>query len=372
MSSILATRFMHWKKQFTSLVFWLLFPLVATIGIITVTDVLQEDSKVPVGIVLEEETNASNELVQEIKTIPFARIKELSEDEALYQLRKHELDSVFIIHHGFEEKILENSRNQLITSYQSDLSFAYSPVKEIVLSYVQQETGKSKAAFVVKELIQQHGGKQEWSYEEIVTRSNQIEQDENLLTTSFSFNAAPVKTSKDTALLSIWGLWAICSMLSTLLLFDWVIKEKQSNTRIRFAFTRWTLKSYLLQNFILYSVLFFIVDLLTVITLYFAFGEWISILNLIIYRILISLAAFLLAHLFKTTFLYYSMSFGITLFVTISSGAVLPSGVIANWAGFDLFNPILPLLNGEFISLWSLVVILFAIVWLVRKEKYNA
>ncbi len=372
MNSILATRLMHWKKQFTSLVFWLLFPLIATIGIITVTDVLQEDTKVPVGIVLEEDTKASNELVQEIKTIPFARIKELSENNALYQLRKHELDSIFIIHDGFEERILENNRNQLITSYQSNLSFAYSPVKEIVLSYVQQETGRSKAAFVVKELEQQYEADKGWTFKEIVAKSNEIEQDENLLNTSFSFNGSPVKASKDTALFSVWGLWAICSMLSTLLLFDWVIKEKQLNTRIRFAFTRWPLKSYLLQNFILYCVLFFMVDLFTVITLYFAFGEWISILNLIIYRILISLAAFLLAHLFKTTFLYYAMSFGITLFVTISSGAVLPLGVIANWSWFDLFNPILPLLKGEFVSLWSLVVILFTIVWLVRKEKYNA
>ncbi|MFB4166669.1 ABC transporter permease [Virgibacillus sp. JSM 102003] len=372
MNSILVTRFMHWKKQFTSLVFWLLFPLIATTGILTVTDVLQEDSKVPVGIVLEEETKASNELVQEIKTIPFAKIKELSEEVALYQLRKHELDSVFIIHNGFEEKILENSRNQLITSYQSDLSFAYSPVKEIVLSYVQQETGRSKAAFVVKELEQQYKENKGWTFEEIVAKSNEIEQDENLLNTAFSFNDSPVKTSEDTALFTVWGLWSICSMLSTLLLFDWVIKEKQSNTRIRFAFTRWTIKSYMLQNIILYSVLFFIVDLLTVITLYLAFGEWINFLNLVIYRILISLAAFLLAHLFKTAFLYYSMSFGITLFVTISSGAVLPSGVVSNWSWFNLFNPISPLLNGEFVSLWSLMVILLTIVWIVRKEKYNA
>ncbi|MBP1947735.1 ABC transporter permease [Virgibacillus litoralis] len=371
MKSILATRFIHWKKQRTSLIFWLLFPIIATIGIITATEVLQEDTKVPVGVVLEEETEESKELVEEIKTTPFVRIREIPEDDALHQLRKHELDSVFVIHEGFEEKILENNRSQLITSYQSDLSFAYSPVKEIILSYVQQETGKSKAAFTVKELEQQYETNTGWTFEEIVIKSNQIEQDENLLNTAFSFSGSPVKGSKNTPLFSIWGLWAICSMLSTLLLFDWVIKERQSNTRVRFAFTRWTLKSYLLQNLILYSVLFFIIDLLTVITLYAIFGEWINIFNLIVFRILLSLAAFLLAHLFKTTYLFYSVSFGLTLFVTISSGAVLPPGV-TDWFWLDLLNPVLPLLSGEYLSLWSLIVILFTIVWLVRKERYHA
>lgn len=363
---------MLWKKQGISLTFWLLLPLLATISITAAAGVLQDDTKIPVGLILEEETKASMELVQEIKTTPFVRVKKLSKSDALYYLKKHELDSVFIIHEGFQEKVLEDNRNQVITSYQSDLSFAYSPVKEMILSYVQQETGRSKAASIVKELERRYEVNKGWTFEGIISKSKKIQMEENLLKTAFSLSDSPVNPNESLPLFSIWGLWALFSMLSTMLLFDWVIKEKNSKVIMRFAFTRWSFKSYLIYNFILYSALLFVVDLFAGIALYFIFGEWISIVNLIIFRILINLAAFLLALLFRNSFLFYTVSFGLTLFIAISSGAVLPSGLIANWSWFDLFNPILPLLTGKFISLWSFSVCSLAILWFVRKEKYHA
>ncbi|WP_164668421.1 ABC transporter permease [Virgibacillus doumboii] len=372
MKRIITTRFMHWKKQGISLTFWLLFPLLATISITMLTNTLQEDSKVPGGLVLEEKSEPSSELVQEIESTPFVRVQMLTEDNALYYLKKHELDSVFVINEGFEENIREDNRNQLITGYQSDLSFAYSPVKEMILSYIQQETGRSKAVFTVKELEQQYSQNKGWTYNEIVTKSKEIQDDENLLETAFSFSGSPVSNKENKRMFSIWGLWAVFSILATLLLFDWVIRERHSKAIIRLAFTHVALKSYLLQNFIIYTILLFAVDLFTISLFYFIFGEWISVINLVIYRILINLTAFLLAHLFKNTFLYYTVSFGLTLFIIISSGAVLPSGMLTDVSWFDLFNPLLPLLKGEFFSLWTICIIFFAILWLFGKERYHA
>lgn len=372
MRQILSTRFIHWKKQGFSLTFWLFFPLLATIGIVMITNTLQEDAKVPVGLVINEETEATSQLLQEIKSTPFVRVKQLSEDDALYNLKKHDLDSVFVIHEGFADKIRKDNRSMLITGYQSDSSFAYAPVKEMILSYVQQETGRSKAVYTVKDLEQQYNGNNGWTYNEIVARSKEIQDDENLLETAFSFNDSPIDNTEKIHVFSVWGLWAIFSFLATLLLFDWVIKERHSKAIMRLTFTQFTLKTYLLYNLIIYTILLFAVDLLTISLFYLFFGEWISIINLIIYRILINLGAFLLAHLFKKQFLYYTISFGLTLFLTVSSGAVLPTGIFTDLSWFDFFNPLLPLLKGKFITLWSMSVLFFSIIWFFTKEKFHA
>ncbi|WP_174613995.1 ABC transporter permease [Virgibacillus ihumii] len=372
MKSIIETRIIHWKKQGFSLVFWLLFPIIATWVIIAGTNSLANDSKIPVGIVLEEQSDASLELVEEVKSAPLVRTAILSEDEALYKLRKHDLDSVFIIHEGFQEKVLQNERNKLITGYQSDLSFAFTPVKEMILSYVQQETGRAKAAFVVQQLESKYNGNKNWPAEDIIEKSKEIQQEENLLTTSFSFSDPSMETGENRSLFSIWGIWGLLSILSALFIFDWVIKEKNAKAAVRFAFTRTPLKSYLMQNFILYVILFLIVDVAAVVSFYLLFGEWISILNLIIFRIWISMGAFLLAQLFSNTYVYYMASFGLILITGICSGAILPSGIISNWTWFEQLNPLRPLIKGEFISLWTIMIIVIFTVWLLRKEKSDA
>src|SRR5699024_5082986 len=97
MRDILKTRLIHIKKQWLSLLFWLLFPILTTLAIINLMNIIQSDTKVPVGIILEEKTNSSMELYQHIKETPFIRVYETTEDDALHRLKKHELDSVFII-----------------------------------------------------------------------------------------------------------------------------------------------------------------------------------------------------------------------------------------------------------------------------------
>ncbi|ALX48259.1 ABC transporter permease [Lentibacillus amyloliquefaciens] len=372
MKQIITTRLIHWKKQWFSLVFWLLFPIIGTVCITLITGAIQEDSKVPVGVVLEENTDATEELVEEIKRAPFIRMKRLNQDEALYELEKHKLDSVFVIHEGFKENIQEDNRNRLITSYQSDLSFAYQPVKEMIISYVQQKTGRAKAAITVNQLEQEYNVQEDWAFEEIVAKSKEIQKNENLLNTDFSFPESPAETKQNTRIFSIWGIWGIFSLLSTWLLFDWVIKEKRSKAILRLAFTRFSLKTYLIQNFFLYYTILLITDLLSVITFYWMFGEWISIVNVLIYRLLAAVAAFLTAHLFSHVFVYYTFAFAFVLVVSIGSAAVLPTSVIGGLTWFTPINPLTPLLSGEYISLWSMLIILFAFLWIIRKDRYYA
>src|SRR5690625_1113544 len=209
MIDILKTRLIYIKKQWLSLLFWLLLPIVATVMIIHVTNAIQSDTKVPVGIVLEEETDLAEEFLHSVKQSPLIRVYETTEKDALHRLKQHELDSVFIIHNGYEKQIRKGKRDRLITSYQSDLSFAYSPVKEMAVSYVQQETGRSKAAHIIQELGEQYHSNKQWSWEEITNKSKSIQKKENLLYTSFSFSNTS-QTKKDEKL-TLWNTWGLRS-----------------------------------------------------------------------------------------------------------------------------------------------------------------
>src|SRR5699024_10310544 len=110
MGLILKMRFMFWRKQWVSLLFWLCFPLVVTCFVMLQFVVLLADMKVTGGIVMEDESSSAQELYNSIKDTPHIRPEVLSEKEALNQLQKHELDSVFIIRSRYEDSIERGSR----------------------------------------------------------------------------------------------------------------------------------------------------------------------------------------------------------------------------------------------------------------------
>lgn len=316
MMSIIKTRLMNWKKHWISHLFWFLFPILATVCMIQVTNIVQEDSKIPIGMVVKEDSALADSLLGAMKDSPLLRVYELSESEARNRIESHELDSAFIIEDGYEAKILRGSRNRLLTSYQSNLSFAYTPIREMLISYVQQDTGKAKAAHTIINLQESIQPETTVSFEEIIAKTNEIQAQENLLATTFSFyNDSSGGTTDDITIWNIWGLWAIFSILSTLLLSDWLMKERNSSIMPRFAFIRFTYKQYVIQNLAVYLAAFLLFDFLSIIVFNQLLDEIISlelIGAIISFRIFISTGAFLLAFLFKKiTFItvFHSSSF---------------------------------------------------------------
>ncbi len=375
--NILQTRLIHWQKQWVSLLFWLLLPVIATLLIILLTNAVQENSKVPVGIVLQEKTPLAMSLYDAIQQTTLIRVENLDEHDAQIQLEKHQLDSVFVIHDGYEENIRKGSRNHLITSYHSDLSFAYTPVKEMIVSYVQQDTGRSKAAYIVKELSNTYGDVNQWHWEDVVAKSIDIQKKENLLRTTFKFtNQATTATERNIIQFNTWGLWSLFNILTTFMLFDWLIKEKRASILPRFAFIRISVKNYILLNILWYTILFVIFDLLALLTFYLVIGEPISI-SLIVamfsYRITLIAATFVLTTCFKNLYLYYSTSFALVLLLAISSGAILPIESMINQVPWlEYLNPLYPFLQKNIVNLWLLLFIGWIICWYVRKEKFDA
>ena len=377
MGLILKMRFIFWRKQWVSLLFWLCFPLVVTWFVMVQFVTLQADTKIPVGIVMEDESSSAQELYNSIKDTPHIRPEVLSEKEALNQLQKHELDSVFIIRSRYEDSIERGSRNQLIKSYQSDLSFAYTPLRETVISYVQQDYSRAKAAFVVQQMGEAYGVTEEWSYDELINRSKEIVQEQKLLEVDFSFaDAGAGKDDADDTLLQPWNLWAIITLLATFMLFDWVIKEKKASATLRFVYGKVSFKRYLLQNMLIYLFVLFVMDVVTMGVFHFLFDENISMklfISLIGYRVMLTTCAFLFSLCFTSTYVYYTISFAIVLFTALLSGVFIPvDGIMEKWNGFSFINPLAIFLESSFVNLWLWIGIVFTALWFIRKGEADA
>ncbi|WP_179151890.1 ABC transporter permease [Oceanobacillus senegalensis] len=370
MVEILTTRWFHWKKQIFSLLFWLLFPIIGTLVLLQVLNTLQEDSKIPVGIVMEDESHLAEELYQSIKQTPFIRIDELTEIEAKQMVQNHKLDSAFIIEENYEKEIIKGNRNWLITAYSSNLSFAYQPVKEMIVSYVQEDTGRSKAAAAIYAINEE--AKSNWTLQEIITKTKEIQLRENLLRTTFSINGKG-KGDSTTNIWSIWGIWAILTILSTFFLFDWVIKGQQSATRLRFTFMKYSWKGFLLRNLLLHTILFYLFDIVASILFYIFVQEnltWKLLFFIFLYRVMVNLAAFLIALLFNKLYVYYSVSFIITMIVTIISGAILPMDrIIKHFPWIEAINPFQSFLEKNWGNPWLILFIIWMIIWLIKGGK---
>jgi ABC-2 type transport system permease protein len=377
MISILKMRLLHWKKQLLTLLFWLLFPIIATIGVIYITSSVQEDSEIPVGVVMEEDSPLANELVDSINGTSFIRVEKMSEGEALHSLETHELDSVFFIREGYQEQIESGSRNRLLMSYQSDLSFAYTPVSEMIISHVQQDTGRSKAAHTVMDLSGSFDRENQWSWEEVVAKSKELEAEENLLQTAFSFQGAvPASSDENVVLFDTWGLWTVFSILAALLLFDWLIKERRNNLYPRFIFSRISFKLYLILNAFVYTLLFLVFDFIALLIFHLLLDEtlsWHFLFALITYRFMLNAGVFAVTLLFRNVSIFYTVSFALTLLIAVISGAVLPiEGLTDRFPWLEYLNLFSSFLNGEMSLVWLLIFLLFICLWFVRKEKAYA
>src|SRR5690606_38055490 len=125
---------------------------------------------------------------------------------------------------------------------------------------------------------EEYNGKESWTWDEITDKSKEIQIDENLLNTSFSYSntnepvESPSLLSWDT-----WGVWAIFSLLSALFLMDWAIREKSLAVTTRFSFIKTTQFSYYLNNILCYLLLFLLFDLINVVVFTIFLNEPLSI-----------------------------------------------------------------------------------------------
>src|SRR5690625_4658495 len=101
MIQTLQTRLLLWKRQFLSLLFWLLFPIIATIFITLQMSVIKDDAQIPIGIVLDDTSDMAEQLQKDIGDTPHIRPVLVTEREGIQQLTTNELTSIFIIWNNY-------------------------------------------------------------------------------------------------------------------------------------------------------------------------------------------------------------------------------------------------------------------------------
>lgn len=377
MNDILFTRLLLWKKKVMSMLFWLLLPILGTYLFITIANTIQEDSKVPIGIVVEDESELANDLLKSITESELVQVYETTEIEALYQLEKHELDSVFIIHKGYEQAVNSGMRNKILSSYRTELSIAYSPIKEMIVSLVQEETGRAKAANFIIQMNEQFNGTEPWTLEEILKKTIQVQLDENLLNTTFTYYGT-TNSEVEPSLISwnTWTIWAIFSLLSSLFLFDWVIKEKSLAVSARYTFINMSKWSYYFKLIILYFLMFLLFDLMALAVFTVGLGETISlhfIFVLISFRFMLCLLSFSIASFFRKTARYYGISLLMAIVLAILTGAIIPVHQFIPEIPFaDVINPLHAFISGNPTILWSSISFMLVLISLLRKDVTNA
>lgn len=367
MKAVLGIQTMRMRKEWKVLLAWLILPLLLTILTFSMLNKLGDESKVPIGLVIEENTTLSNNLVQRIIGTDYLQVNLLDLPEATDLLEKHELDSVFVIKDGYEEDILDNRRSQLLEAYSSNRSFAYFAVAETISSYVQEEATRTKAATKIKDLYEKYGSSEDLDREKIFQTSKEKQEKKQLITTSFSFQWTPAETaSESTSLLSIWGIWAFFQIIATLFLFDWIVKANNTSIKVRWTFTKVSLNSYISWNLLFYTVLLFVMDVVTIYVLHLFNLATPSVRlfsALLGFRLTINIFAALLARDFTNSFFYYICAIAISLILTICGGAFIPiDSIISRWPWLESFSPVYSLLHGEFAYSFLAVIIVISIV----------
>ena len=370
----LPAQFFRLRKEWKSIMGWLFLPIIMTVLVMKSVGMWQEETKVPIALVVEEETQLAGQLVNELVGTELIGIHFMELSEALHKLEQHELDSVFVIKEGYEKSVLSGRRNQVIEAYSSNQSFAYQAVVETVTSLAQQDVARSKAAFVIKRLMNEYGSVDVWDYDEIIGKSRERQQNEALLQTTFTYydmdlgiNDSPVP------LLQVFGVWSFFAMITTFFLFDWVLKENRPSLRPRWLFTSISFRRYGLGMLFLYTAILFVVDFLTVVVFSTLFDVVMSsklLFSLFIFRLTINLFAFLLASVYRQLFMYYVSGIAITLFFITLGGAIIPlDGLLRRWPWIEALSPVQSLLTESIPLDWLILLLVGLALWIWKGGK---
>lgn len=374
MIQLIQTRWMHIRNHSKSLLFWLLLPLFATTIYATIDTTVEDQLRIPVGIVTEDRTPLLQELLDSIEEIPLVDVHYLSYEEGVHQLENHQLDSLYVFPENYDDSIQKNERLGIVSHFTSNVSFAAIPIRESIVSFIQEQLNRSKAADAIEKLFHTYHSTPP-TKEEVAEISQEIQANEDLIRTTLIYADEQSSTSTPT-LISLVDIWVIITFFSTLMIFEWVVKERNHPTFVRMYFTAYQPKKYAIYHLSIYLFLCILVDLCMSAVLIFGMDVSISpssILSMIVFRYTIILCIFLLALLFKQRFSYLMMCVFLFIFLIGTSGMILPiDGILRYFPLFATLHPLYPVMHGEISYIWFIIGSVIILLWLVTKEDVYA
>ncbi|WP_042476281.1 ABC transporter permease [Bacillus ndiopicus] len=329
MKKAIYLRILQLKYEWKSTVLWLLFPFIATVVIYQSLLSFVDDSKIPIGVVLEDDSSYALEVMERLEQVEYLDVRPMKKSEALRLLEQHELDSVFVIRRKYEENI-KLGRKKIVEAYASNRSYAYEAVREIVSSVVMEQALRSKTVHDIEQLLQDYGSKALFDEQAIETKVQERQLEADLIQIPFSFFEMEHESMEKQPFISAWVIWASFTVLSTFFLFDWLVKDRQAFARLRWSLSIISYKYYALWLFAIYFVLFFVIDLLALMLFAYELSIW-TIAMLCLFRLTLNAYVFIVASLSKNTLTYYILSILFTLLFALTSGGIVPirdSGVV--------------------------------------------
>lgn len=377
MIQLVQTRLILMKKQRLSHLFWVLFPLLATAFVITQMANVEKDYQIPVGIVVEDDSTLVNELLADLENTPHIEPVYIHKREGLRQVEMHELDSLFIVRKQYTDDIERGKRNKLITSYYTDLSFAYVPVRETLLSYVQQDFIRNETVKRIEQLRNEYHIQEEWDKVALIERSKEIEREQHLIDVTLSFGSKQSVPSEVTPFVSPLLMWALFSFFGTAMLFDWLIKENHPAITKRLPFSNVLPELYFFSNALLYTVALLFFDFATILLGAIVFDEKVTIsllLNVFSFRLTINCLLYVIGRVIHSTYVYYIVTFMTTLcFLLLSDIIISIDPVIDRFPFITYVHPLLTLKEQQYVNaLFILSVITLLLLHRRKRVEFDA
>ena len=139
--------------------FLLIAPLFATFLLGPFFEKQQETLTVPIALVDEDQTEFSKAIIEEMRNQEMFNVLEVSMLEGKRLLERNEIDSLFILKSGFQERLLEEKEEETITLLTSSTSVASGIVQEVVASEVMKVSSAVMAANRVQRIYEKKRGR---------------------------------------------------------------------------------------------------------------------------------------------------------------------------------------------------------------------
>lgn len=345
MKQAFSIRLLWLKKEAVSVLFWLFMPLIFTPLIVGVVQSFQEDVTIPVGLVIEEASPLTDQLVEQLNQADYLSVRQMNKAKALQLLEQHELDSVFVLRKNYEENLLSGNK-RVIEGYASNRSYAYFAALEMVSSFAQEQASRGKLVNELEQLLSQNNRLDLWNKEAILSESIERQVNNDLIRIDFTlYKGDSVVTTVEQPRF-IWAIWSLLTLLSTLFLFDWLVKERAPALQIRWTFSKLCFTHYTLWQLLFYSIVLFLFDLVMLFTQ--QPFSWKLILSLLAFRITINLFAFFIALLIKNRYSYYLSCIFITIISAVIGGGFIPlDGLVERIPAIVHLHPLYAFLNGQ-------------------------
>jgi ABC-2 type transport system permease protein len=239
----------------------LMIPLGASFLLGSFFEKQQETMAIPVAIVDEDQSEFSEAILAGMKTQEMLTVLEGSMEEGSRWLERNEVDSLFILKAGFQERLLQEKGEESIALLTSPTSVASGIVQEVVASEVIKITSGIKAANRVQRLYDRHGVEAPHAWQNAYDFTLGQWEPVPLMTIDYVEGSLEndrmlekgMPTSTTIPYLGIWGFF---TMMVCFITSDWVVKER-SILFSRMKTTYKGLSSYLCQTvgaFLLFQI----------------------------------------------------------------------------------------------------------------------